>query len=539
MNKLIHRLYKLRHFSWLIAFFIGGIFYSITCHAQAMPTPSADTFSTIINGNNHLSFALFSNVDVLPINPNPVDIYRLIEDVAQDPIVVGTQLNLMQNNDYTVSELSQTEIDEFSEVYPYLYDVNGNTVSWDDVYHLHYMNGMFHGDVYIDSSGNILTSDQNNTKSMFQLGVGGYLLGVSDIANIYDDIALQLSAKNYSYPLDDDITPYSVYINIGYYWNTNQKYAGYIFIPSGFSDGNTVYKKETNQLGIYTNDLSNVIYKQYYPTNSSGFIVVNSGSYSVNNKTYSYYIHFNNLYGSDITSLSLTSYSDFISNPQRVNYVFDRLNYNQNVSVLSSDDIVSFKKIITLPSTKQLQFDDTYDYNYINEVEQALNNTTSSPNELFDNNQAISEQNYPLNIEVPENLPDKQTSDLPFPSNNPNPNPNPSPSPSLQYDPDIQPNIENAINSFQNLQIPFITGISDRYPFSIPWDIANFVRRFSSEPTPPAWNFDWNITVGNTTYTKHFEGDLSDFNSLAEIFRNLILISFIIALCKFSYDHHF
>lgn len=534
-NYVYSRIYKLcRVFSWLIAFFIGGIFYSITCHAQSLPTPTPDTFSTIINGNNSLSFSLFSDVDVLPINPNPVDIYKVIENVAQDPLIVGSQLNLMQNNDYTVNELSQNEIDEFSQVYPYLYDVNGNTVSWDNVYHLHYMNAMFHGDCYIDLDGNILTSDVDNTKSMFQLGVGGYLLQVNDVANIYDQIADQLVAQEYILATSGaDLSNYnlSYYLHSGYV-TSRVRVEGWIYVPNMYDVGN-ICISSTQQDGqsaiFYYNNGAQFQYKNI----TSEAYYNRTGTNTINGVTYNKYIQCNGVIRNDSNS-SRTDFNNRVTGA----YNFSGTVFDYDTSLLNNiGDTVSFKKIQFPETKKPLQFDDEYDYNSVKQIEQDLNNLNSTPNELFDPSEDVSDENYPLN--TPYNGDEVNPSELPFPDRNSNPYPDPNPDPNLEYNSEVQPTPEEVETSINNFGIPFFQNLQYKYPFSIPWDIKAFINSFRAEPTPPAWDFDWSITVGNTTYTHHFQGDLSDFNSLAAIFRNLLLISFIIGLCVFSYNHHF
>lgn len=529
------------------------LLFCMRVNAQALPTPSADTFSTIINGNNSLSFSLFSDVEVLPfLNPNPVQIYKIIEDVAQDPLVVGTQLNLMQNNDYTVSELSQTEIDNFSQVYPYLYDVNGNTVSWDNVYHLHYMNAMFHGDVYIDSSGNILTSDQNNTKTMFQLGIGGYLLQVSDIANIYDQIAIQLGNNQMLYSLDPDIdisnNNMNFYIYGGQRGNYNDRIPWYmaqeLYIPNIYdrnlyyvvSYGNFKAVSLNTPTQIYcVNDPSlylNTVYNQH--GNNYPFYRISNINITRDGITYYYSIACANS-ASFINNSIISSKENFISdsnlNTQYCILNYNKFNFDRNLEYFE-DEVVAFK-VLQPKSGKIIQInDDLYSYDDIKELEEELNNLNPTPNELFDPDEVVSEDNYPL--DYPYTGTGVSPSELPFPVTNINP----STDPFLSYDPLIQPTPEATVQSFWNFQIPFVENLFKKYPFSIPWDIKNFFLGFTSQAQAPAWDFDYTITIAGKDYTTHFEGDLSDYEPLAVIFRNLITISFIIFLAVYSYFKH-
>lgn len=553
MERLINSIYKLRYFSWLIAFFIGGVFYSLTCNAQALPTPTPDTFSTILNGNNSLSFSLFSDVDVLPINPNPVNIYRIIEDVAQDPLVVGSQLNLMQNNDYTVSELTQSEIDEYSQIYPYLYDVNGNTVSWDNVYHLHYMNAMFHGDVYIDINGNILTSDQNNTKTMFQLGVGGYLLQVSDIANIYDQIAVQLGNHQMLYSLNSDIdisnNNMNFYIYGGRRGNYNDKVPWYwaqeLYLPNIY-DRNLYYVYTYgNWKAININTPAqiycvedptpylNTVYKQY--GNNYPFYTITQRQYTRDGITYNYVVTCGDN-ASFINNSILSSKENFISdsnlNLQYCILNYNKFNFNRNLEYFE-DDVVAFK-VLQPKTSKLIQInDDSYSYDDIKQAEENLNNFTSTPNELFDPDKAVSEENTP--VTYPYDEPSVSPSDLPFPSTNNNPDDVP------ESNPDVNPSIENPypdVNPSEiNNSIPIISGLQNKFPFSIPWDIYNLIKGLSVPRETPVLDFEITFPVINYTWNPVI--DLSMYDSTAELFRTLFLIVFIIGLAVFSYNHFF
>lgn len=554
MKKLIYIL------SPIIAFFIGFFFLNISVNASAAPTPSSATLEIIQGGNNSLLYNAFSSVDILPFNNNPVQLNHIIGVASGNPFIEGAELNTLGADEYNIRKLTESEIEVLENAsYNVFYDVNGHSVNLDDVYFMSYMNGMFHGSLYIDGNGNILTTDSNNTYSAFKLGLGGKLLNVSDIANIYDVIANNVIGNSYNFVSDSDLTVDSLYINFGIRFYSDTYSASYIYVPSGLIEGQTIINPNTNfnstspTFSFYTNDLNSVVYNNYLSVGNMPLInvyhpsspqVVNGHSY-----TYEVYLSYATKQPLANTMNNFYNYSNFINSSSSMGVVFEQKNFhlvgNDFPVLQSDDDIIAFKKIVPLPSSKQLQFDDTYDYNYIKELESSLNDASSQVNELFDPSEDIDENNYPFEITVPSTAPDSSPSDMPTPDDNnnvnpnPNPNPNPEPSPSLSYDQDVQPDGESIANSLTNYGIPFVENIMNRYPFSIPWDIQKFVQRLRATPTPPAWNFDWKITVGATTYIKHFEGDLSDFNGLAELLRNLELIGFIIALCIFSYNKHF
>lgn len=510
----------------LIAFFLGGFILSFNCKANALPSPTPETFSTITNANNSLSFSLFSNVDVLPINSNPVDLYRIIQNVANDPLVVGTQLNLMENNDYTISALTQTEKENYQEIYPYLYDVNGNTVSWDDVYHLHYMNAMFHGDVYIDLDGNILTSDQNNTKTMFQLGAGGYLLQVSDIANIYDQIADELVAQQYIIATSgDDLSNYnlSYYLHSGYV-TSRLKVEGWIYVPNMYDVGHIVIsnnQSDGQSATFYYNNGAQFEFKNI----TSDAYYVRSANNTIGGVTYTKYIVPNGA----IYNNSNTSRTDFnrgVSGP----YNFSGTVFDYDTSLLNSiGETVAFKKLQFPENVKPLQFDDTYNYNDIKQLEQNLNSLSATPNETFDPSESISELNYPLNI--PYNGTEVNPSELPFPEIQTTPMPDPGTAPSIGSD------IGEVDPTELRSTIPVINNLLNRFPFSIPWDIYGLLSGLSVQRETPYINTT--IHIPGINYDWVLDYDLSDFDGIASLFRTLFLIAFILGLAYFSYDHFF
>lgn len=553
-NYVYSRIYKLcRAFSWLVAFFIGGFLFSMTCHAQSLPSLSSDTFTLIEGGNNSLFSSGFGSVDVFPYTNDPIVVSQVIKNASQNPLITGAELSAINNTDYNVRKLNDNEIETNENIFPYLYDVHGNIVSWDNVYFVHYDNGFCHGELYVDSNGEILTSDSNNTYSMFQLGFGGYLINASEFANIYSDIALQLGNSQMLYSLNSDIdisnNVMNFYIFGGCRGNYNNSIPWYhaqeLYIPNiydrnlyyvnTYSDWNAINVNTPNQIFCVENPSKylKTIYNQHgnnYPLYS-----VQSANYTYNGITYNYVINNSNSYAFRVNS-TLMSKENFIddSNLQTQYCVlnYNKFNYNPNLCYYE-DEILGFK-VLQPKSGKIIQInDDDYSYNQIKELEETLNDLTSSPNELFDPNEVVSETNFPL--DYPYNDPSINISDLPFPNFQVQPNT----SPSLTYDSEIQPTPQEIETSINNFGIPFFENLQYKYPFSIPWDIKTFIESFKAEPTPPAWDFDWNITIGNTTYTHHFEGDLSEFNSLAEIFRNLLLISFIIGLCVFSYKSHF
>ena len=553
-NYVYSRIYKLCcAFSWLIVFFIGGIFCTMTCHAQSLPVPSVNTINTITDGNGNIFRSGFSSQGTLPLYISNSQLTTMFKTVANNPVLTDASLFSVDSSDFEVRSLTQEEIDLYSQVYSQLYTATNDVVTWDNTYYVTYDNGYFSGQLYCDSNGNILSfkPDNNTTFLAYTLGFGGSVFDASDFGNIYDQIGELLSQQQFYWSEDDSLnfsdTLFNYYIAVGQKYNYSDTVKGYkawkVNIPNIYDLNHCyIYSYTNNNNGIVSNSPTVI----YFVENPSKYIEViadyqsrfvnyqvrvNTINTTVNNITYNYQLIIDS---SLIQQSKKTSYADFASqNGTASTYIMGYNGFSYNPDLASTNYVYNFQ----YTDDSYFDVDDSYySYDSLQNLNDKLNTANWALNDSFNPEQTISDTNYPYYIDtvidevIPTSLPfpDTITSNPPIVLN-----------PDIVYEQSLQPEMSVAIDSFQNMGIPFIQGISNRYPFSIPWDIANFVSRFNATPTPPAWNFDWKITIGSTTYTKHFEGDLSDFNSLAEIFRNLILISFVIALCKFSYDHHF
>ena len=66
------------------------------------------------------------------------------------------------------------------------------------------------------------------------------------------------------------------------------------------------------------------------------------------------------------------------------------------------------------------------------------------------------------------------------------------------------------------------------FPFCIPFDVVDMIKLLDAEPVAPSYTVNWQIPIINRALT--FEVDLSPFNSVAAILRNLEIIIFCIGL---------
>lgn len=137
----------------------------------------------------------------------------------------------------------------------------------------------------------------------------------------------------------------------------------------------------------------------------------------------------------------------------------------------------------------------------------------------------------PLPEPLPENAPvyppvsDMESVPAPKPAVMPdygpvvNPDPVPDPDPLPEPDPDI-PDAPDAV-------MP-ISGIRDKFPFCVPYDLMEAFRLMSAEPETPVWRFEFPVPY--TDKTEVLVIDLSPFNGLARLTRTLLLLAFIVAL---------
>lgn len=523
MKKLIYIL------SPLLAFFLGT-FWVLHVKASAAPQLSQSTLQLIEGGNSQLFQSSFSSVDVFPSDIDNAKLAELVVNASGNPTLVGAQLNLVPTTDVSIRSLSSSEIASNSEVYSYLYDNMGNPVSWDDVYFAHYDNGFCHGELYVDSSGNILTSDSDNTMTMFQLGLGGKELGVDELANIYDLIADQLNDQQMNISTSDiDLSDVnmSLYYVYGYVSGSTRE-AWRVYIPNAYDFGNTVATSwnylPTNETSVPPSFLTRV-------RGSHSYDYIWGRAWNVSSNGYTYNTAYNLPFS--LSQVSQISYSAFNSvGKGRYLMDYNGWTYNQNYAdSLLNADIVTFKPLQYNGATKLLQFQDTYSYNDVSQLEQSLNNIQPTTNTSYDPSAQISSSNYPLNypITVSPVLP----STMPFPSTSPNPGPMPDPAtaPSLG-DPlgDVDPNDLRS-------SIPVINNLLNRFPFSIPWDIYSLISGLSAQRETPY--IDTVLTIPVINYDWHIQYDLSAFDGVASLFRTLFLISFVIGLAYFSYDHFF
>lgn len=509
----------MRKIKTFIYLFITFIFLSSPIDAKASSVAlTTESLNLLNNGIDFLSYSGSVPYGFLPfVFSSEKNYQNVLEDMMQkqDVFIVDGNANIQ------IRPLSQNEYSLLENAY--IYDDNGDIVSLSDLYYGTVDNGYFTEKFYCKNDGTIVYQDITKEIPYIDVKFGGSEYSYLQWQNTYDSLSDSLDSTGYNYSLNQSITPESVYINVGYYWNSNTKWAGYIYIPSGFVKGKVTYSKLSNQLEIYTNDLDLIAYEQYYPSGNNGSqINVSTGSYTIDNDTYLYSIKFNNLFATDITTNSYSTYQDFINNPTRQNYVFARQNYSQNSAILNNNETVAFKKVINNADT--LDLSKSYSISSLDDYVDVLTNTVPYPNYNFDNTQSISELNYPIVNDIDDSISDVV---IPFPDSI-----DIDDSPAIDY-----PLTDTIDPTLITNNIPIVQGLQNKFPFSIPWDIYNLINGLSvTRETPsiqqtieiPIINYEWEIDL-----------DLSMYDDSAELFRRLFLILFIIGLAVFSYQHFF
>ena len=185
---------------------------------------------------------------------------------------------------------------------------------------------------------------------------------------------------------------------------------------------------------------------------------------------------------------------------------------------------LSEKVVYLQPVTQQGDtVNNYYNYSYVTENP---SNPSKTYNNNYDYSQPITNYNYPVTNNI--SYPNYETRN--------------------QYLTEIYnyyntPNTGGDIGTLpeDNLptDIPILSNLQKRFPFSIPWDIKAIFEGLSVERETPSINEDVVIPLPNGDFTWHIEYDLHEWDGIATLFRTLFLLSFIIGLAWFSYDHFF
>lgn len=177
--------------------------------------------------------------------------------------------------------------------------------------------------------------------------------------------------------------------------------------------------------------------------------------------------------------------------------------------------------VYLIPAENQGEVTNVYNYTYVTN-----DNIRPSPtiNNSYDNRSETNYYNYPVTNTV--SYPDFSTTTNTYINN------------IYQYytTPNSNETIGNLNPEDLTDNIPILSNLKYRFPFSIPFDLYNLFKSFSVPRE--TLHFVGSIDFGHY-YTWDYDLDFTPFNDVAEILRNLTLLSFIIGLAYFSYSHFF
>lgn len=189
--------------------------------------------------------------------------------------------------------------------------------------------------------------------------------------------------------------------------------------------------------------------------------------------------------------------------------------YNEFRSL--SDDVVYVQ-----PAANSGETNEYYDYTYVTN-----NYTRPSPiiNRNYDNSSSTNTYNYPVTNNV--SYPDYSSTTNNYYEQ--------------IYNYYTSPNIGDSLGDINvsdiTGNIPILSNLRYRFPFSIPFDIYEMAKSFSVPRECPSLDLSFTIPVLETTV--HCPFDLSEWDSMFALFRKLELILFVVGLAIFSYDHFF
>lgn len=521
-------------------FFILG--YSLSVHAQSMPTLSSQSYEIINGGNESLfnlgftDYDLFSFASGSKFSPS----FRF---ALGSGYVLYSDLTSIDSEDLTITRMTteqkQTLLDqgEFWGVIsnqPTQFDVT------DEIFLCSYDNGYFRGNCYIDLQGNVLANSPTLAGKYLNVAFGGKQIDPSEWNQLYVDLQDQIKSNQYN--LYDngliDITGTTYYLFTGQTASGRARDSYYLYIANQYQNGVVVPVTSTNGDRIctwYANDLSVFNFRVVKANTDNINIRVIEGNFSKNGYDYRYQVYY--LEGNNYLNVAVNDYNNFLQNPYSGS-LFSKDGYVYNSSLENADSVPFVPTKLGTGAEKVIQVDEDYfDYSEIQRLEQALNDLNTQVNELYNYNYGISEDNFPFYITIPDTIPSVNPSLSPLPGGNNFPNIDLNPYP--DYIPDIQPDVQAVTQSFDALNIPFFRNLQYKFPFSIPFDIAQAIQNLGQLPEAPAWNFDWKIHILDRDYVYHFEGDLSDFDDLASMFRLLQFLAFVIFMGYFSYKQFF
>lgn len=489
---------------------------------------SAESLEYISTGLESMEYSSYAQFGFIPLSG----------EAKQSPYQTfgNTNINNMLTNAgitdvYTFDTLDYDTWND-TQTWEEFITIDGKTVvDRGDVRIVDFNNGFYQGRAFCSSDGKLLKrADVADAQTLCNIQFGGNALSQADWGFLGVDVSQAIQDSNYSYNYQTHSTAGNMYYyNVtarpgdgglpGSVWScyiANQYIPGLI-VPTNGSSGTSISSWYTNNPNlIELKDITNVTH-----LNNDGILSVTPGTYTKNGYTYNYQVTLSSRGGiaSHAYNGTLLDYFDNSINDYS-SYQFG--NYSSCVyQYLDGTYVDAFcptNNVGKMDMTAVYGLDDVIDTTADNVIGKGV-----SPNYGEYNPSLSNDGVFPLTWDWTF----VWDPDLPIPNKR---------VVVIEDDPAIEEPIPIIVPS-ELPDLPIVSGLQSRFPFSIPWDIKNMLYGLRGRSVAPNFHISWYIQPINYTWT--FDLDLSAFDAQASIFRNCILISFIIGLALFSFRHFF
>lgn len=527
----------MRKFLYIIAFFFFINFISFKSSASALPEISQTTLEVIEGGMSDAINAGASYKGFSPYTDGIIASSQILSEIIVQVANINEDASALytcDSNDCYIRALSSSEIEELENNSSYhLFDRLGNIVDYDDCYKIFYDNGYLSGSAYVDQYGDILYYEAGNEsihRQAVNIIFGGNLVDWEDWNNFYDLMSNNISENNgsYNYVNGVDITKSSVwYCSYGSTAGGQPQSATSVLVQNCNIQGLCVVVPSNNPNissdTIYYNDGANIYVEYLFGRMTPN---ISNGDYYLNGYHYTHQLKFG----------PFIQKNEAINDYHRWRYenynVYDRLfGYGEGNFATSSDMLILPKnpqafKLLQVPEGSEFPALDEGASVDISDLPEIISQPQSNPipNPNFKPSQNIDFDNFPLiNPSVVPIV--VSPSILPYPD----------------LDNAVQPGFGGDIGQITpeglSNNIPIISDLRYRFPFSIPFDIHDMIQGLVVTREAP--HFEWEIYFPVIDFTWVVDFDLSAWDTQAGIFRTCFLILFIIALGMWAYNHFF
>lgn len=477
------------------------------------------TLNSLTSGAESLQYISMAQNGYVPMSGvTSRDLNQLIIEQSQK----ATKYEITEDDIKSVVPLSDSPYEIASVVDTWeMFYLDGEKVLPADYGNLRYCtfdNGYYSGECIVSPNGQLVARNVTgfSNEPIAKIRIGGSQMTYDEYVEAVQSAADYLSDHNFSYNSNGQSVNPSFYLFYGSNGNAESLYISNQFLPGQVVPTNT--SLNTVISSWYANDLT--LFNHSVMMGESRDYSVQEGSYSKDGYNYRYRVSFATRTQANLPS---ESYSDWLNN-STTNRCFGKSNtiYDSSIAQYESMSISTY-----LPTEGEIEGDlaAAISLAYALDVAGEIVGTLSIPYVDYDPDQPVTKENklvvVPIDIDIEDDYPvipgtdeDVEEGEIAIPET-----------------------IAGTIPSGTDFQIPIVSGLQSKFPFSIPWDIKNLLKGLRAVRRPPKFDVSWYIRP--LDYTWVFSLDLSQFETVATIFRNCLLILFIIGLAKFSYDHFF